>query len=136
MRMPGYCTSCHRVRQVTVSGPMVGRTPSGICADCERKERDAPKLRLLIDALLRSMRREVPDDESEREHTYGFNQNLRLLHGRARMAGTLDDFERELRHGLIQRGTSAEANNFNRGALEAWELAVVFIDRIKRGGRL
>lgn len=42
MRLIGYCTSCHRVRYVRVTGNALamaqatGGVVQGICADCER----------------------------------------------------------------------------------------------------
>ena len=46
VRVPGYCTSCRRIKQVRVSGHQLvmsqvrGGTAQGICADCEQKEED------------------------------------------------------------------------------------------------
>lgn len=40
MRIPGYCTGCRRIKQVQVSGSgmtavALGRTASGVCAQCQ-----------------------------------------------------------------------------------------------------
>jgi hypothetical protein len=41
VRLPGYCTSCRRVRRVTVTRPAPGRSvQSGICDDCQRADDD------------------------------------------------------------------------------------------------
>lgn len=42
MRLHGYCTECHRIRQVRVNNHGMARlamrgTASGICASCEDK---------------------------------------------------------------------------------------------------
>ncbi len=40
MRMVGYCTECHRIRQVRVTRYVPGtRVPEGICANCEEADR-------------------------------------------------------------------------------------------------
>jgi hypothetical protein len=40
MRIVGYCTVCHRIRQIRVNARgLIGRVPQGICAQCEEKER-------------------------------------------------------------------------------------------------
>lgn len=44
MRLIGYCTSCHRVRYVRVTGHALAVAQAtrgvvqGVCADCEREE--------------------------------------------------------------------------------------------------
>ena len=45
MRVLGYCGSCHRVRQVSVSGSglvrlAAGGAASGECADCEEEREE------------------------------------------------------------------------------------------------
>lgn len=45
MRLPGYCTGCHRIKQVRVSGAQMalvaaGQVAQGTCASCEQKEED------------------------------------------------------------------------------------------------
>lgn len=37
MKLPGFCTECHRVKQVRVSPSGLSRTPSGICDACQAK---------------------------------------------------------------------------------------------------
>jgi hypothetical protein len=49
VKLPGYCTECHRVRQVNVSGHQmamvaVGRSVEGVCDECVEK-RDEPRRR-------------------------------------------------------------------------------------------
>lgn len=45
MRVPGYCTRCHRVRTVRVTGAALARARGGIvegvCAECEDAEGEA-----------------------------------------------------------------------------------------------
>lgn len=44
MRLPGYCTGCRHIKQVRVTPSSLGRgTPTGICANCERKQEDERK---------------------------------------------------------------------------------------------
>lgn len=48
MRVHGYCTSCRRIKRVTVASShlassMMRGTPEGVCDDCE--EAEAPRRR-------------------------------------------------------------------------------------------
>lgn len=48
MRMTGYCTECHRVRPVRVSGHGMAmlaarRIATGICVACEQKQQEKRK---------------------------------------------------------------------------------------------
>jgi hypothetical protein len=55
MRLPGYCTECHRIRQVTVSMSQFAatRTPTGVCVPCERRADLSPDERRMLFALER-----------------------------------------------------------------------------------
>jgi hypothetical protein len=44
VRLPGYCIECRKFKQVQVSGSALhkvamGRTPEGICAQCQEEGR-------------------------------------------------------------------------------------------------
>jgi hypothetical protein len=53
MRVPGWCSQCHRIRQVQVGGAAMrvidavaaagGRTPVGVCDECEHAKAEQPK---------------------------------------------------------------------------------------------
>jgi hypothetical protein len=45
VRIIGYCTGCHKIKRVNVSGSALlgGGTPQGICSECEREEIDKLK---------------------------------------------------------------------------------------------
>lgn len=52
MRMPGYCTECRRIRQVSVSGHALATAQArgsnvvqGTCVECEEKLREPRRRR-------------------------------------------------------------------------------------------
>lgn len=47
MKIHGWCTTCHKVKRVQISGSALARpgTPRGICDSCQQAEDDKNKAR-------------------------------------------------------------------------------------------
>jgi len=43
MKLLGYCTECHRIKNVTVKGVLGGKIEQGICDNCATKENGKAK---------------------------------------------------------------------------------------------
>jgi hypothetical protein len=125
VRLQGWCQFCRKVKAVRVSGAMMASAARGlaigVCAQCEEKQEDRPKLRQLETMLTRSIRRGAAGED-----TWPFNETITRLRHRTTRVPTLAEFEREVTH---MRATHGEDRQ------EAYDLALGFVQDIKRRGR-
>ena len=121
--MPGYCTDCRRIKQVTLTRPYTGGTPTGVCLACEERKRDQERLRRVNDRLTVLARR----DDGDGDFVQGYRENMQLLRREVALATDFPRLIRALEHRLASRQVTLSAIPFNDGGTAAVQEALVVV---------